>query len=170
MQVIKRKLTVVALTLMAIVMAVLGFATYNTANANFTADQVALTMDGASVRLVDYNGLRFTAKMSSEHFDALEDADYDSVEYGMFLMPASYAEKIGELNQANTFDGGKYVWGEGYTTPTVEIGGQTKYRILHTTITPEEKGNEVELKASVVTFKPQNIATEYTACAYIKAV
>ena len=70
--------------------------------------------EGASVRIgeegtsASTNGLKFTATMTVENYNALmedvgEGKTYAKATFGMLIAPASYTTKYGALNFANVF-------------------------------------------------------------------
>ena len=140
MKACKKNLFLVVLSFVAVAMAIVGFAGFNTAKAEGEIDlaSVDFVMEDVQVRLDGRNGMRFVGSMSANDYEAIIDAyGAENVEAGLFFMPAAYAEKVGEINEENTFGGAKYVWGDEYKDTPVVDG---KYRILHTLTMPNEVG------------------------------
>ena len=170
---LKNKLVVVlsALMMISAIFSLIGF---NNAKANDGTALSEIVTDftmggGQQVRLAkeegDPKGMRFIAKLSADNYDAINGAEYDSVEYGYFIMPSYYETKIGAINEENTFGANaKYTW-EG------KVGAGT-YAVIHNVgaepVLDEDSGDYL-IKGSVVGMQPQNLATKYTGKMYIKA-
>lgn len=169
MKLCKKNLFVAVLAFVAFAMAFAGFMGIKTAKADDakSLDQINFVMEDVQVRLDGKNGMRFVGAMSSEDFAGINNY-YDSLEYGLFFMPATYAEKLGAISEETVF--GKdniYIFGDEYKDTPVVDG---KYRILHTLTAETETDNGYKFYGSIHGFLPENIATDYTACAYVKAV
>ena len=170
----KRRVLIIVLAIFAMFMTFASGLTYAFANQNTVLEQINFTMiNGAQIRLDGQKGMRFAAEISKSDYQKIENA-YETLEYGVFIMPKYYVTNYGALNKENTIDGGKYVWSTDdkiYENPTVVEGGKTKYRIIHmesmADIDPQIDGYVV--RGSVQNILDENMATDYTARAYIKA-
>lgn len=140
--------------------------------AHVSAEEGAFVMKvGASVRLTDGNGIRFSAEISETEYQAIET---ESVSYGMLIMPADYLSTHGGLTIENVF-GEKAVydwavWDEtandwSYTT------SESKTRIINLEYEtlPSMDGKRV-VNGSIVKILPQNLDREFVGRAYIKEV
>ena len=166
----KKRVLIIMLALVSVLMAFTGICGFNTAKAEgeTALQQIEFTMiDGAQIRLDGNNGMRFAGQMSEADFNKISVA-YETLEYGVFIMPEFYLDK-GELNYANTIGGEKYFWDE----DVISKGeGEAKtYRIIHmqSDATTDEFEDGYLVRGSVVDIKDKNLATTYVACAYIKA-
>ena len=167
---LKKKVLLVVLAFVSFFMAFSGVCGIVTAKAEgeTALQQIEFTMiDGAQIRLDGNNGMRFAGQMSEADFNKISGA-YETLEYGVFIMPEFYLAK-GELNYANTFGGEKYFWGEDVTSKGE--GDAKTYRIIHmaSDATTDAELDGYLVRGSVVDVKKQNLATTYVACAYIKA-
>ena len=177
MTVFKKRLFIILLAF-ACVFATLAFGAQNSVHATDTKtlDDVTFVMiDGASVRLKDGSyGMRFAGAITYADYDGLvENYGEENIDCGMFIMPVSYIDKVGELNYDNTFgESAKFIWGDKATS--VKVDG--KYRIIHmetlavaTGYDPYIGAQVYKIQGSVHGVLDQNLARDYTACAYIKA-
>ena len=167
---VKRKVLLVVLALVSALFAFSGICGFVNAKADATPKSLAdisFVMEESAVARVDgNNGLKFSAKLSSSDYEGIL-ANYKTIKYGMFVMPEYYVEEVGELNEENTFgSSAKYVWGNSYANQTVVNG---KYRIIHMESAAVKSGTKYVIKGSVKDFLAENLATDYVACAYIKA-
>lgn len=163
-----RNKLVVILSALMMLSAIFGLLGVNNAKADGNIDTVvtSFTMEGGqSVRLAqkegDPKGMRFIAHLSADSYEALN-ATYDSVEYGYFIMPKYYKDKIGDISKETTFDGTTYGW----------EGKAGTYTIIHNVgAAPvlDEKSGDYLVRGSVVGMKPENLAIKYTGKMYIKA-
>ena len=107
-----------------------------TANANValkTLDAVSLTMkNGASVRYVASkaeSGIRFSVNLSESDYlglEANEGGVYQSVSYGVAIMPYTYLATYGELTEENLFgENAKYDWAQWNGSAWVYSGDNT---------------------------------------------
>lgn len=165
----KKRILVILLSIVATIMVGLGLLGFKPVSAA-SVNEISFTMrDYAQIRVDGANGMRFAGNMSETDYNAINEY-YDSVEFGIFIMPEYYTE-LGEISYATTFgDDNVFVWGSQYTEPTIKVGETTKYRILHTLTLPTKVDGGYDFYGTVHNFKEQNIALEYTACAYVKGV
>ena len=165
----KKRILVILLSIVATIMVGLGLLGFKPVSAA-SVNEISFTMrDYAQIRVDGANGMRFAGNMSEADYNAINEY-YDSVEFGIFIMPEYYTE-LGEISYATTFgDDNVFVWGSQYTEPTIKVGETTKYRILHTLTLPTKVDGGYDFYGTVHNFKEQNIALEYTACAYVKGV
>lgn len=165
-----KRILVILLAIVATAMVGLGLLGYKPASAASSVNEISFTMrDYAQIRVDGVNGMRFAGNMSEDDYNAI-DQYYDSLEFGIFIMPEYYTA-FGEISYETTFgEENVFVWGSQYTEPTVQVGESTKYRILHTLTLPTKVDDGYNFYGTVHNFKEQNIATEYTACAYVKGV
>lgn len=165
-----RRILVILLAIVATAMVGLGLLGYKPASAASSVNEISFTMrDYAQIRVDGVNGMRFAGNMSEDDYNAIDEY-YDSLEFGIFIMPEYYTA-FGEISYETTFgEENVFVWGSQYTEPTVQVGESTKYRILHTLTLPTKVDDGYNFYGTVHNFKEQNIATEYTACAYVKGV
>ena len=171
--VMKKKVLLAVLSIVSFVFAfsgICGFVTANAATAKNLSEITFAMEDVATVRLDGNNGMRFAGKLSKDDYQAIK-SNYKTLEYGMFIMPESYVQAHGALNEANTFGAeAVYIWGDDYENfPVVGEGADAKYRIIHINSAVATSGEECFVRGSVVDFLSENLATDYTACAYIKA-
>ena len=170
----KKRITIIILALLAFLMMFASSLTFVRVNALTPLEQIKFEMvDGAQIRLDGEKGLRFAAKMSKKDYENITSA-YESLEYGVFIMPNYYVSKYGALTKENTIDHNLYVWNtenKTYYSTSVLEGGKTKYRIIHmesmADIDPQMDGYVV--RGSVQNILDENMAIDYTARAYIKA-
>lgn len=175
---LKSKLVVIltAIMLFSVSLSVVSFNSFR-ASADTSLAQLVTDFNMSDKQQVRYaenegdpKGMRFVAVLGDDDYSRLQNAGYDKIEYGYFIMPAYYETKIGTINEENTFGASaKYTW-DG------KAGGQGQYKVLHKSgIVPvlDENGDlsqgDYLVKGSVVDMRPQNLATKYTARMYIKA-
>lgn len=172
--VMKKNVLLVVLSIVSFVFAFSGICGFVNASAETTPktlSEISFVMEeGATVRLDGNNGMRFAGKLSKDDYQAIK-SNYKTLEYGMFIMPESYVQAHGALNEANTFGAeAVYIWGDDYENfPVVGEGADAKYRIIHINSAVATTDEECFVRGSVVDFLAENLATDYTACAYIKA-
>ncbi len=137
-----------------------------------SADEGAFTMKvGASVRLTDGNGIRFSAEMDETEYQAIET---DGVSYGMLIMPADYLSTHGELTIENVFgEKAVYDWAVWDETTNdwsyTASEGKTRIINLEYETLPFVDGKRV-VNGSIVKILPQNLEREFVGRAYIKEV
>lgn len=175
MTIIKKRILLIMFALVCAI-TMMGFGIGNIARAD---DAEPLNLGDAEFAMVDgvelkfktgADGVRFKGKLSKEDYDGLL-AKYAKVEFGMFIMPEAYLE-LGEINEYNTFGGGKFDVNADYGgDATVGTGLAKKYRIIHMNVqeTIDAENEEVFVQGSVHSIKSENLAINYTASAYIKA-
>ena len=170
MTILKKRVMLVILVLVAAFATAAGFSVGRLAYGEVVAktlDQVTFTMvEGAEVRLDDKNGMRFAGILSADDYEGLK-VGYETLEFGVFIMPEAYKTRIAALNKETTFgENPRYIWGEDILTP-VRDG---KYRIIHMETLPYKyDGESYRIYGSVHNVLSENLALNYTACAYIKA-
>ena len=188
----KEKVIYSFLTAVACFLGGIGFAVFgndsviaSAATETKTLKEVSLTMKkGASVRYAssaENSGIRFSVNLSAEDYlglEANEGAVYQSVGYGMAIMPYTYLEQYGQLTEENLFgDGAKYDWATyNSTTGKWDYTGDnsTKKRIImlsygEMTVDSENTSNYV-FSGSMSGILPNHLTRDFVGRGYIKAV
>lgn len=149
------------------------------ASAAATAYADSLIMQrGASVRINktdDHtdNGIRFTANIS--------DADYEYVckltnaQFGMFIMPASYVTRFGDLTAENVDVNGVYDWKENgsetffYGGDSVQYNSHQIISVVYDTLEddPDKDGYKI-IRGSVADIKDKNLDMDYIGRAFVR--
>ncbi len=140
--------------------------------ADLTAEQFKM-VKGAEVRGTSYaeteNGIKFTASMPIDTYNALKD-NYETLTFGTFILPKYYVDNYGAPSQATCFDEATsvYVWG-------VDQVPANKHLILHNVSATPTQGvaNEVEsaiVEGAVIDMKDNNIGINYVGFIYVKGV
>ncbi len=129
-------------------------------------ENATFVMDGPEVRVDGNNGMRFMAKMSKTDYEKVVGA-YDSVEFGVIIMPEYYLglAGVGAIDYESVFGtNAKFAW----DMDTAFDGA--KYNVIHMNSNASEYDETtMSVKGSVVEMKPENLATAYVANVYAKA-
>ncbi len=129
-------------------------------------ENATFVMDGPEVRVDGNNGMRFMAKMSKTDYEKVVGA-YDSVEFGVIIMPEYYLglAGVGAIDYESVFGANaKFAW----DMDTAFDGA--KYNVIHMNSNASEYDETtMSVKGSVVEMKPENLATAYVANVYAKA-
>ncbi len=133
-----------------------------------------LQMDeGASIRLEDGHGLKFSAYINDADYQALKNnAEYSDVKFGMLIAPASFAY---ELNEANVFgEYAKYAWRvydaeNDEFAPYDAIANAEKQQIINIygQNVKERTDGTWGFSGSVSNLKESSLISAFTARAYI---
>lgn len=146
-----------------------------------TIDAVTLTMkNGASVRYVDSkteSGIRFSMNLSNKDYLGLEANEgdaYQSVSYGMAIMPYTYLDTYGDLTQENLFgENAKYDWAQWNGSEWVYSGDNTtKKRITvlsNDTMVVDKDGGYV-MHGTIADVLYNNLVKDFVGRGYIKVV
>ncbi len=181
MMVLKKKLAIIGMSVIAFVCAIFGFMSFSNVKAsaattNNTADQVAFNfVSGASVRVTSGStGLRFMASMSSEEYTALKaNSAYESVSFGMIIVPQDYYEE-NAVTEENVFgDSAVYTFDQTDTTKTYVLNltsdKLTDYRAKDTpTIVQRVFRGAITNLQFDLDKGTDNYSREFVAVAYIK--
>ena len=159
---LKKKVLLVVLAFVSFFMAFSGVCGIVTAKADGNVlDSVEFTMiDGAQIRLDGNNGMRFAGKLDSEDASV-----YETLEYGIFIMPEYYVNQFGAIEYSTTFGAESvYDWDESID--------QGKHKIIHMeslAVQDPELDNAWVVRGTVLMGAyAKNLATTYVARAYVK--
>lgn len=130
-------------------------------------NSVAVTMDkGASVRLpanANYSdiGIRYTYFVSENDYDALQNAGYESLAYGVFIAPEYYNKKhaINDETSLNAY----YYWGNAEAQ-----SGKAFILNVEKTELAKDLVHGYRFDGAVVKMLEENLLTEYIGVGYIK--
>ena len=126
---------------------------------------------GASIRLGDGKeeemGIKFAAELSKEDYQTLK-ANYENVQYGMFIMPKSYETDFGIINYDNCFGESRIYYGP------EEFQEGVGYKIHNIKTLPkyveEENGYKGYLvQGSIVKMLTENLNVQLVGVGYIVA-
>ncbi len=134
---------------------------------NIDINAITATMDkGASVRLpanANYNdiGIRYTYFVSENDYDALKNAGYGSLAYGVFIAPNYYNEKhaINDETSLNAY----YYWGNAEAQ-----NGKAFILNVEKTELAKDPVHGYRFDGAVVNMLKENLLTEYIGVGYIK--
>ncbi len=140
----------------------------------YALSNTELTMEeGASVRLdPETNGLKFVSYMTTEDYNELLNANYDSVKFGMLIAPYDYVEQnalIVEKEGKQVINEEKYFW-SGYVGDITD-----KKEIINmdtTKMTAYERNNDdgsyMALHGVLLKVLDENYTREFVGLGYIK--
>lgn len=134
---------------------------------NTDINAITATMDkGASVRLpanANYSdiGIRYTYFVSENDYDALQNAGYESLAYGVFIAPNYYNEKhaINDETSLNAY----YYWGNAEAQ-----NGKAFILNVEKTELAKDLVHGYRFDGAVVNMLKENLLTEYIGVGYIK--
>lgn len=178
----KSLLSVLTLTLVACLFSI--FIGVSSATNVHAADKGFTMAKGAQVRIVnaaEQSGLKFTAQISKEKYQSIQDASgedktYKSVSYGMLIAPANYLSQYADFTVENLFgDDAKYDWAEYQNGEWVYSGSNgangSKVRIMNIPSSDLTYNGEEEnyyVAGAIVDYKESNIVRDFVGKAYIK--
>ncbi len=111
-------------------------------------------VDGASVRMDDPTGIRFTGTVARSYYDRLvKDYGEDNVKLGMLITPTEYLENVDEFTK-EAFDNWSFA-----KTKYIEIDADT---IL------ADGNDSYRINCALVNIKTDNVQREFSARLYIK--
>ena len=162
----KRWMTVLCVLAITCFMAILAPVFTANANTEKTLADINFSMvKGASMRVMETSGIRYSAVLSEEDAQWLND-NYDTVTYGTFIMPADYEVNYGALIEETLF--GKnpvYFWdGKEKTTETVEVlqmYGELKF---------DQEEQKMMVKGSIAPVYTENLNREFVGICYAELV
>ncbi|MBQ8294946.1 MAG: hypothetical protein IJX87_00770 [Clostridia bacterium] len=178
---LKKRVGIIALSAIGSVALAFGATTAGktaAADGAFETASIAM-MKGASVRYYasaansDESGIRFSAVIDSDEYQALEDLETEnvSVSYGMLIAPYDYL-KENDFNAATVFGVGgdkMYTW-EGDTTENAAQYKQVAHVTYDSLIASKQKDYEGmhEIKGSLLKIKDANLTKNFVGKGYIK--
>ena len=137
-----------------------------------TLDEITVTMQkGAAVRYSsDYaqNGLRYVLEMTKSDYEGLT-LNNDDVSFGIFIAPADYETKYGELNEKNLLTTPVYGWVDKNADGTYPEYTGDKTEIIHLSSSVMGEVDGVMCwYGSIINLKQENRNREFIGVGYVK--
>ena len=145
------------------------------ANTQVTIDTLSTfeMMDGATVRLVDGDpGIRFSATMSVDEYQGLvQTYGKQNVEFGTFIMAASYESMVSSITDPNVYFGGNPTFGWKLEDGT-SVGGATQILQMDSGVyeytNAQTQETVMRVNGSVSKVLPANLMREFVGVSYVK--